>query len=182
LMGGDIFVASTPGTGTTFTVKIPLEIPSNSDETPTHSNICLPKVEYDFTGKRFLLVEDHQLNIMVAKKLLEFKHATVDVAENGQIALDLFTNADEGTYDAVLMDIRMPVMDGLEATRRLRGLADSWAKQVPIIAMSANAFDEDVTKSKLVGMNAHLAKPINSELLYHTLAELTSQKGGQTDG
>ncbi|MEG0824718.1 MAG: ATP-binding protein [Oscillospiraceae bacterium] len=181
LMGGDIFVESTLGVGTTFTVKIPLEIPTDSPE-QLFATPCLPPAEYDFTGKRFLLVEDHQLNIMVATKLLEFKHATVDVAENGEIALELFTKAPEGTYDAVLMDIRMPVMDGLEATRRIRGLDSLWAKQVPIIAMSANAFDEDVTKSKQVGMNAHLAKPIDSELLYHTLEELTSQKGGQTDG
>ncbi|MEG2119869.1 MAG: response regulator, partial [Pseudoflavonifractor sp.] len=118
---------------------------------------------------------DHPLNIMVAKKLLEFKNATIDVAENGQIGLDKFSAAPE-RYDAVLMDIRMPVMDGLECAEAIRTLSSPWAKAVPIIAMSANAFDEDVVKSEHAGMNAHLAKPIEAELLYRTLDVLTSRR------
>ncbi|MEG2199460.1 MAG: response regulator, partial [Anaerovorax sp.] len=127
---------------------------------------------YDFSGKKILLVEDHQLNIMIARKLLEFKNALVHVAENGKIGLELFATAPEHTYDVVLMDIRMPVMDGLQCAAQIRSLDSPWAKKVPIIAMSANAFDEDVMKSKNAGMDAHIAKPIEAELLYQTIAHL----------
>ncbi|MEG2452619.1 MAG: ATP-binding protein [Clostridium sp.] len=172
LMGGDIFVESVLGEGTTFKVEIPFGVVKHDIEIPSADAIEKPRNTYDFSGTRILLVEDHQLNIMVAKKLLELKHVDVDVAENGQIALDMFAAAEEYTYDAVLMDIRMPVMDGLEAAMAIRNLDSEWAKTVPIIAMSANAFDEDIIKSKKAGMNAHLAKPIDIELLYHTLYEL----------
>ncbi|MEG2119425.1 MAG: ATP-binding protein, partial [Pseudoflavonifractor sp.] len=182
LMGGDIFVESIPRKGTTFTVNIPLGIPADSAATDAGASLSRPPLICDFTGKRFLLVEDHQLNIMVAKKLLEFKNASVDVAENGALGLALFEDAPEHTYDAVLMDIRMPVMDGLQATRGIRGLDSAWAKTVPIIAMSANAFDDDILKSKCAGMNAHLAKPIDSELLYQTLSLLLQKEGATTHG
>ncbi|MEG1049546.1 MAG: ATP-binding protein, partial [Oscillospiraceae bacterium] len=175
LMGGDILVESTLGKGTTFWVNLPLEL-SNADAVPSLSHCDVPYGgSYDFTGRKFLLVEDHQLNIMVAKKLLEFKNAKVDVAQNGKIGLDMFAAAPEHTYDAVLMDIRMPVMDGLAAARGIRSLAGNWAKRVPIVAMSANAFDDDVIKSKNAGMDTHLAKPINSELMYETLQQLLTK-------
>ncbi|MEG1346259.1 MAG: response regulator, partial [Acidaminococcaceae bacterium] len=132
---------------------------------------------YDFSGRRFLLVEDHQINVLVAKKLLEFKHASVEVAENGQIGVDMFAASPEHTYDLVLMDIRMPVLDGLAAAKGIRALANRWAQAVPIIAMSANAFAEDIAKSKNAGMNAHLAKPIDAELLYQTIGRLLPKKG-----
>ncbi|MEG1873357.1 MAG: response regulator, partial [Ruthenibacterium sp.] len=179
-MGGDILVESTPGVGTTFRVQIPLGI-SAQDRQPRQqiaaSNVCR---SYDFSGKKILLVEDHQLNVMVARKLLEFKNASVEVAENGQIGLELFATAREHTYDAVLMDIRMPVMDGLQATEGIRSLDSPWAKRVPIIAMSANAFDEDLVKSKNAGMNAHLAKPIDADLLYQTLDDLLAAASPRT--
>ncbi|MEG1755023.1 MAG: ATP-binding protein [Clostridia bacterium] len=172
LMGGDIFVKSTRGVGTIFTVYIPLGIPQDSAEIPTSDNVFEKHMEYDFTGKRFLLVEDHALNIMIAKKLLEFKNAVVDVAENGKIGLAMFAAALDHPYDAVLMDIRMPVMDGLQAAECIRKLGSAWAEVVPIIAMSANAFDGDVIKSKNAGMNVHLAKPLEPTLLYQTLQQL----------
>ena len=125
--------------------------------------------EYDFTGHRVLLVEDHMLNVEVAKRLLSAKGCEVEVAENGLAAIETFTLAELGYFDAILMDIRMPVMDGLTATRSIRQLKKKTAKTIPIIAMSANAFDEDVEKSKMAWMNAHLAKPIEPELLYATL-------------
>ncbi|MEG0805612.1 MAG: response regulator [Lachnospiraceae bacterium] len=125
--------------------------------------------ECDFTGKRVLLVEDHLLNIEVAKKLLNFKNMEVEVAENGLLAIEAYATAPLGYYDAILMDIRMPVMDGLTAARSIRQMKKESAKTIPIIAMSANAFEEDVEKSKAAGINAHLAKPIEPQLLYSTL-------------
>ncbi|MEF9919176.1 MAG: response regulator, partial [Eubacterium sp.] len=126
--------------------------------------------------------EDHLLNVMVAKKLLEFKNAIVDVAENGKMGLDLFASEPENYYDAILMDIRMPVMDGLEATKSIRKLDKEGAKTIPIIAMSANAFDEDVEKSIKAGMNAHLAKPIDPDVLYHTLYCFISKGNKKENG
>ncbi|MEG2221843.1 MAG: response regulator [Oscillospiraceae bacterium] len=129
---------------------------------------ALPVV-YDFTGKRVLLVEDHALNVEVARRLLEAKHMTVEVAENGLAAIEAYAAAPLGYYDGILMDIRMPVMDGLTAARSIRQMKKGSAKEIPIIAMSANAFDEDVAKSMAAGMNAHLAKPIEPQILYQTL-------------
>ncbi|MEG1584338.1 MAG: ATP-binding protein, partial [Anaerovorax sp.] len=171
-MGGDIFVESTLGGGTTFRVEVPCGIPENCGETDRENLVTESLAVYDFSGKKILLVEDHQLNIMIARKLLEFKNALVHVAENGKIGLELFATAPEHTYDVVLMDIRMPVMDGLQCAAQIRSLDSPWAKKVPIIAMSANAFDEDVMKSKNAGMDAHIAKPIEAELLYQTIAHL----------
>ena len=100
------------------------------------------------------------------------KEALIDHAENGRIAVDMFSASENGYYAAVLMDVRMPEMDGLEAARTIRGLDRPDAARVPIIAMTANAFDEDVQRSLQVGMNAHLSKPVEPELLYQTLEEL----------
>ena len=121
-------------------------------------------------------MEDHLLNVEVAKRLLEAKGMSVDVAENGLVAIESFAKTPVGYYDVILMDIRMPVMDGLTATRSIRQLKKSTAKTIPIIAMSANAFDEDMEKSRLAGMNAHLAKPIEPQQLYETLMEFLKDK------
>ncbi|MEG1314874.1 MAG: response regulator [Anaerovoracaceae bacterium] len=127
------------------------------------------KREYDFTGKRVLLVEDHILNIEVAKKLLMAKGLEVEVAENGIQAIETFAQKKDGYYDIILMDIRMPVMDGLTATKSIRQMRKLDAKTIPIVAMTANAFEEDVEKTKAAGMDAHLAKPIEPLLLYKTI-------------
>ncbi|MEG2529274.1 MAG: response regulator, partial [Anaerovoracaceae bacterium] len=127
------------------------------------------KREYDFTGKRVLLVEDHILNIEVAKKLLMAKGLEVEVAENGIQAIETFAQKKDGYYDIILMDIRMPVMDGLTATKSIRQMRKLDAKTIPIVAMTANAFEEDVEKTKAAGMDAHLAKPIEPSLLYKTI-------------
>ncbi|MEG1847187.1 MAG: response regulator [Lachnospiraceae bacterium] len=132
--------------------------------------------DYDFTGKRVLLVEDHILNIEVAKKLLDGKHLEVEVAENGLQAIETFAQKQDGYYDAILMDIRMPVMDGLTAARSIRQMRKTDAKTIPIIAMTANAFDEDIEKTKSAGMNAHLAKPIEPLLLYQTLQHCLNEE------
>lgn len=115
------------------------------------------------------------MNTVIARRLLEAVGAIVDTAPDGQQALDLFTSSAVGSYDALLMDIRMPVMDGLTATRAIRDLDRADAKKVPIIAMSANAFDEDITKSLEAGMTAHLAKPVVPETMYDCLRKAIAQ-------
>ncbi|MDD3362830.1 MAG: response regulator [Hespellia sp.] len=126
---------------------------------------------YDFTGKKILLVEDHILNIEVAKRLLESKNAEVTVAKNGLHAIEQMSENPDEYFDAVLMDIRMPVMDGLTATKAIRQLRKGYASRVPIIAMSANAFEEDIEKSREAGMNEHLSKPIEPAVLFEALEE-----------
>ncbi|MEG1520532.1 MAG: response regulator, partial [Clostridia bacterium] len=152
LMGGDITVQSKLGEGTTFNVVITLKMLEQNDNSKKASDDSSDD-KFDFSGKRILLVEDQALNVIVAKKLLEFKNANVDVAENGLSGFEMFANAPERYYDAVLMDIRMPVMDGLQSAGKIRELDSEWAKVVPIIAMSANAFDDDILKSHNAGMN-----------------------------
>ena len=123
----------------------------------------------DLTGRRILLAEDMPINAEIMMELLGMRDMRVDHAENGQIVLEMFANSAENYYDAVLMDVRMPVMTGLEATVAIRALDRPDAKTVPIIAMTANAFDEDVQRSLQAGMNAHLSKPVEPEHLYETL-------------
>lgn len=130
------------------------------------------KQRADLSGRRILLAEDVLINAEIMKKLLEIKGADIDNAVNGKIALDMFSQSEQGYYDAVLMDVRMPEMDGLEATKAIRALERPDAQIIPIIAMTANAFDEDVQRSLQVGMNAHLSKPVEPERLYQTLEEL----------
>ena len=164
------------GKGTKFTVKVPLAVTGerrlSHARTPQKEEAC----DADLSGIRVLLVDDHKLNILVAKKLLERKNITVDVAENGREPLDKFRAAAPGFYDAILMDIRMPVMDGLEATRLIRAEERDDAKKIPIIAMSANAFDEDVRLSLDAGMDVHLSKPVEPQLLYETLEKFTKER------
>ena len=132
----------------------------------------VPQVaNYDFTGHRVLLVEDNRLNIEVAKRLLLSKNLNVVVAENGKLGYEVFKASPLNYYDAILMDIRMPVMDGLTSTIAIRALNRADSKTIPIIAMTANAFDEDIEKTKEAGMNAHLAKPIEPKIMFKTLAE-----------
>ena len=125
--------------------------------------------DYDFMGKRVLLAEDSALNTEVAVMLLESKGFQVGTAENGLRALELFSKSTEGYFSAILMDIRMPPMDGLTAATNIRHLSNTDAKTIPIVAMTANAFDDGIEKSKAAGMNAHLAKPIEAARLYQTL-------------
>ena len=124
---------------------------------------------YDFTGRRVLLAEDNAINTEVAVMLLESRGFVVDTAENGLRALELFSKSPTGYYDAILMDIRMPLMDGLTAAANIRHLSNQDASTIPIIAMTANAFDEDIEKSRAAGMDAHLAKPIDPGRMYQTL-------------
>lgn len=166
LMGGTIQCNSQVGAGTEFIVEIYADIFQESK----HIN---PDVklfdERKLDGKRILLCEDHPLNTMIAKTLLEKKGCIVEHGENGRVALEMFEKAPIDYYDAILMDIRMPLINGFEATRFIRSLERKDAKTVPIIAMTANAFDEDIRMSFEVGMNAHLSKPIDAKELFQTL-------------
>jgi two-component system sensor histidine kinase/response regulator len=125
--------------------------------------------DYDFTGRRILLAEDNTINAEIATNLLEMKGCEVEIATNGVEAVESFAAAPVGRYDAILMDVRMPVMDGLDATRAIRAMRKADARTVPIFAMTANAFQEDVKMSLDAGMNAHLTKPIEPVTLYETL-------------
>ncbi|MCH5276377.1 MAG: response regulator [Desulfovibrionaceae bacterium] len=125
---------------------------------------------YDFTGKHILLVEDNEFNREIANEFLEMTGATVDNAEDGSQGVSRFTESEPGTYDIILMDVQMPVMDGHEATRTIRASSHPDAKSIPILAMTANAFSEDVSTALAAGMNGHIAKPIDIKELYRTLA------------
>ena len=130
------------------------------------------KKRAELKGKRILMAEDVLINAEITKQIVMARGADIEHAENGKIAVEMFEASSIGHYDGVLMDVRMPVMDGLEATAAIRKLDRPDAKTVPIIAMTANAFDEDVQLSLQAGMNAHLSKPVEPERLYQTLEEL----------
>ena len=135
-------------------------------------NASLITDRVDLKGRRILLAEDMPVNAEIMTMVLGMREMEVDLAENGKIAVDLFTSHHAGYYDAILMDMRMPVMDGLEATRRIRELDRKDAAKIPIIALTANAFDEDVQRSMQAGLDAHLSKPVEPELLFETLENL----------
>ncbi|MDD3338663.1 MAG: ATP-binding protein, partial [Lachnospiraceae bacterium] len=171
IMGGTISVKSEKGIGSEFAVELAFELAGEEAEPVVKAEtfqVCL-------SGKRVLLCEDHPLNTQIATKLLEKKGMVIEHAENGQVALDFFSQAEPNYYDAVLMDIRMPIMDGITATKAIRALDRMDAKTVPIIAMTANAFEEDVKKSLDSGMNAHIAKPIDPIRLFQTLCDLIAR-------
>ena len=135
-------------------------------------NAALVEERADLKGRRILLAEDVPVNAEIMVMVLSMREMDVDLAENGRIALDKFAQHEEGYYDAILMDMRMPEMDGLEATRRIRALDRKDAGTIPIIALTANAFDEDVQRSLQAGLNAHLTKPVQPEALFDTLETL----------
>ena len=168
-MGGTISVESTIGIGTTFTIEFIRNCKQVNDKQNLAQEADDAKNILD--GKKVLLCEDHPLNTLVATRLLEKIGMVVDTAENGVMGVKKFSESPENEYAVVLMDIRMPVMDGLEATTKIRALNRQDAKSVPIIAMTANAFAEDKELSKSVGMNEHLSKPIEPKILYKTLSD-----------
>ncbi len=168
MMDAKITVKSKKNEGTEYRIHFTFPVASGID---TGEDDSAPVPVYDLHGKRVLLAEDHPLNRMIAQKVLEKAGMIVITAENGMEAVDRFKAVAENYFDAVLMDIRMPVMNGLDATRMIRALDRADARAVPIIAMTANAFDSDVKESLRSGMTAHLSKPIEPEKLYETLAK-----------
>jgi CheY-like chemotaxis protein len=133
-----------------------------------------PAQESSLAGRRILIVEDVEQNAEILQDLLEIEDVLTEHAENGAVALEMFGKHPAGYYDAILMDMRMPVMDGLEATRVIRSSGKEDAKSIPIIALTANAFDEDVQRSLQAGLNAHLSKPVEPNALFETLENLIS--------
>ena len=178
MMGGTIEVITAPGSGTTILIRLKLKIAEEKDvttvqlETIDHTEEVQGDTVVDFTGKRLLLVEDNMVNMEIANMILEDNGFTVETAENGKIALDMVSSSEPGYYDAVLMDIQMPVMDGYEATREIRTLPNRDLANIPILAMTANAFKEDERAVMEAGMQAHIAKPVDVDQLLKTLASV----------
>ena len=163
-LGGTISVTSKKNAGSAFTVVIPLTLAVDPEP-----DVCSEPSDVSLNGKRILIAEDIPENAEIVMDLLELEGAESDHAENGKEALDLFIKSPAGYYDAVLMDLRMPVMDGLTATKEIRASSHPDAKMIPIIALTANAYESDIRDSLNAGMNAHLAKPADADLLYSTL-------------
>lgn len=170
LLGGRLEVKSVPGSGSEFYFTLTMKItdPIPEDESSAANEI-------DFSTKTILVAEDDELNREIACTLLEDVGIKTETAVNGQMAAEMFESSEAGHYDAILMDIRMPVMDGIEATTKIRGMDKADASTVPIIAMTANAFDEDMKMSMECGMNSHLTKPIDIKKVVKTLRKFWSR-------
>lgn len=160
MMDGDIWVESAPGKGSSFFFTARLGIPDGAAVDTETGHPVSNAQKADFSGKVILLADDIDINLEIVIALLEPTHITIDTAKSGREAVDLFV-ADPGRYDLILMDVQMPEIDGLQATRMIRALDISQADTVPIIAMTANVFKEDIEKSEEAGMNGHLGKPID---------------------
>ena len=170
LMGGTIHVESAPGKGSRFEVVLELPIDAEADKVQTAS--ALPEEDEavsPLSGMKFLCAEDNAINAEILEMLLETKGASCTICSNGQEIVDAFASVKPGEYDMILMDVQMPVMDGLEATRRIRNGENPLGRTIPILAMTANAFLEDMQKSKEAGMDEHLSKPVDIAALEQTV-------------
>ncbi len=180
LMGGEIVVESLPGKGSDFSMILSLpitEAPAEAQADEAAQPESAPAKDFPC---RILMAEDNEVNAMIAVELLTQKGAQVDVAENGQKAVERFSAQPAGYYDVILMDIQMPVMDGRAATRKIRTLNRPDAASIPIFALSADAFVEDERLSREAGMNGHLAKPIDFDALWHMLQSIMREKEKET--
>ena len=182
LMGGKIEVDTAPGRGTAFIVHLQFReaekpVPAGTDDGDSAARRdgvcpCSEEKPAGFDGMRLLIVDDMAVNREIALMFLTQMGFVCDMAENGKEAVDIIASSDHCAYHGILMDIQMPVMDGYEAARRIRALDSPYPANIPIIAMSANAFAEDVQASLHSGMNAHIAKPIDLQNLQDTLEEI----------
>lgn len=173
LMNGNIYIDSEIGKGTTIYVDIPLEIVENNTQ---DNNTSVTNCDYDIAGMNVLVVEDHEINMYIMHNYLENVGINMKGVYNGEEAVKAIEMADDWEYDIVLMDIQMPVMNGYEATRRIRSIDREYAKVVPIYALSANAFDEDIRKAVVSGMDGHIAKPVQLEILYNVIRQVKLNK------
>ncbi|MDD5934579.1 MAG: transporter substrate-binding domain-containing protein [Clostridiales bacterium] len=185
LMHGAIGITSEKGKGTTFTVDLPLAIAKVNEEASNDESVghlkeetaSAPEEELpDFTGYKVLLVEDNEINSEIAMELLKMVHLKVDWAMNGEEAVQRFEQSDSLEYAIIFMDVQMPILDGYEATKRIRSSNHPDAKEIPIIAMTANAFHSDISTAFSVGMNGHLAKPIDTELLFRLIKKFINKR------
>ena len=167
-MGGTITFESAEGIGTTFVIRVPFKIDLDADKREEQKDVS----ENSIKGLHILLAEDNELNMEIAEFVLQNEGADVTKAWNGQEAVELFRNSKPGEFNVILMDIMMPVMNGYEATKMIRSLDREDAKEIPIIAMTANAFTEDRIRAKEAGMNEHVAKPVDVELLVKVIHKL----------
>ena len=168
-MKGAIEIDSQVGRGSVFQVTLPIQIDGAQNTRPVDEE---QNTQSNIAGMRILLVEDNEINCEIMEFMLKEADAKVVTANDGKAAVDAFTAADPGTFDCVLMDLMMPVMSGYEAARVIRGLNRTDAKSVPIIALSANAFEEDVAMAKAAGMNEHLAKPVDIKKMFQVMSRL----------
>ena len=168
-MGGRITCHSAPGKGSEFICEFTFKTGSREDLQPPET---MDKPVQDDRRLHILLVEDNPLNREISREILESSGYAVEEAEDGDIAVEKIEKAERGTYDLVLMDIQMPRMDGYEATRRIRQLDDRKKAGIPVIAVTANAFEEDRQKARDAGMNAHIAKPVSAGELQRVIEEV----------
>jgi CheY-like chemotaxis protein len=173
-MGGSIHADSKKGEGSIFTITLPLDVVEGPEVVEDTESIEDAEGEPEelLEGYRILIAEDIDENAEIVMDLLDLEGAETERAENGAIAVDMFSSSEVGYYDAILMDLRMPVMDGLEATRRIRALEREDAARIPIVALTADAFESDMRQTEAAGMNAHMAKPADADLMYRTLRQL----------
>ena len=164
-LGGTLDFTSSKGNGSEFWVVLDFE----QDKAALQKQAEVPAQAVDFSGKYVLLAEDNRINCEIVKRLLTRRGLTVETAENGQVALNKYMMNAPRTYDLILMDVRMPYMDGLKAARMIRASGKSDARTIPIMSMTANAYEEDIQKSMEAGMNAHLVKPVEPSELYRAV-------------
>ncbi len=189
LIGGTINITSVVDQGSTFVMELPFETVDDTNqpahvpnEQQTQDELAPEGVytadqphEVDFTGKRFLVAEDNEINMEIVRELLEEVHVTVDGAANGKEACDKFASAPQGFYDIILMDIQMPIMDGYQAAVAIRKMEHPDAKRIPIVALTANAFADDVFMAHNAGMDTHISKPLDVDSFYQTLTTCFQQ-------
>ena len=177
-MDGTITFESKEGVGTTFVIRVPFKIDSDADNREEQKEVS----EKSIKGLHILLAEDNELNMEIAEFLLQNEGADVTKAWNGQEAVELFEKSRSGEFDVILMDIMMPVMNGYDATKTIRSLDREDAKEVPIIAMTANAFTEDRIRAKEAGMDEHIAKPVDAKLLVKVIHKLVDGRKILSEG